>query len=131
MKTLFYLFFFTIPFLINAQNPTIYFDKTRCQRKLKKEIVNDLPYSILLSNHLSKIISPRQLQKSTNFTLWKLDRKTYMKIKEGPSNIPFIIDEPRNYFLQIHDRINLVFIEMKLDTQELKSTIFYNCVIHD
>ena len=131
MKTLFNLLFFTIPFLINAQNPTIYFDKTRCQRKLKKDIVTDLPYSILLSDHLSKIISPRQIHNPTNFTLWKLDHKIYTKVKEGPSNIPFIIDEPGNYFLQIHDRINLIFIEMKLDSLELKSTIFYNCVIHD
>jgi len=131
MKTLLATFLLIIPFFLTAQNPTIYFDKTRCQRKLKMELVNELPFSISLPNHLHKIIQRRQAIKPTNYSLWKLQDKNYILINQGPTTSPTLFQTTGKYFLQIHDRINLAFIEIEISQQQFKSSIFYNCEIHD
>ena len=131
MKTLLTTFLFIIPFLLTAQNPTIYFDKTRCQRKLKMELVNELPFSFQLSNHLHDILQRRQIVNLTNYSLWKLDHKNYVLIHQGLTTSPILFQTTGKYFLQIHDRINLVFIEIEISQQHFKSSIFYNCEIHD
>ena len=131
MKILLTTFIVLIPFLLPAQNPIIYFDKTRCQGKLKMELVNELPFSFLLSNHLHDVLHRTQAIKATNYSLWKLDRKNYILVNQGPTTSPILFQTTGEYFLQIHDRINLVFIEIEISQQQFKSSIFYNCEIHD
>ena len=131
MKTLLTTLLFLIPFLLTAQNPTIYFDKTRCQRKLKMELVNELPFSFQLSNHLNDVLRRRQITNPSNYSLWKLDRKNYTLVNQDPTTSPILFQTSGKYFLQIHDRINLVFIEIEITQQQFKSSTFYNCEIHD
>jgi len=131
MKTFLTILLLQFPLLIIAQNPTVYLDKTRCQKAVRIELVDTLPYSFSLIPYLQKIIPKRQLAKPTKFTLWKLDKKTYTKIQEAYIYEDSILPEEGKYFLQIHDRIYSTFIEMKLYQRQLKSSIYFNCEIHD
>ena len=131
MKTLLTILTLQIPLLITAQNPTIFFDKTRCQRKLTMEFVTTLPHSILLIRHLESIIPRRQLAKPTEFSLWKLDGKTFIKIQQGSIHEACKFPSAGKYFLQIDDRIHSTFVEWELKQGQLKSAIYYNCEIHD
>ena len=131
MKTLLTILLFLFPFIIIAQNPTIYFDKTRCQKARTMELVDTLPYSFSLVPHLQKIIPKRHLSRPTKFSLWKLNRKTYNKIQEDYIHKNCFVKTKGKYLLQIHDRIHLTFIEMELKEGQLKCSIYSNCVIHD
>ena len=131
MKTLLTTLLFLIPFILTAQNPTIYFDKTRCQRKLKMTLVNELPFSFSLSKHLHDVLPRTQIVNLSDYSLWKLVHKNYILVNQGPTTSSILFQSTGKYFLQIHDRINLVFIEIEINQQQLKFSIFYNCEIHD
>jgi len=131
MKILFTILLLQLSFISTSQNPTIFFDKTRCKKAIALEVVDTLPYSFSLVNHLQRLLQKKRITKPVFFSLWKLDGKVYRKLQEASIYETCLLPNEGSYFLQIHNQIQTTFLEIELTKKEIKSKIFFNCVIHD
>ena len=131
MKILLIELFLVIPFLLNAQNPTIYFDKTRCEKIFKLERIDSLPHPISIHKKLEKVIPSKQLAQPIQFNSWYLYKKDYTPLKKAHISEPLLISKEGKYFIQILGHRDQIFIELNVNNQEIKSSIFCHCVIHD
>ena len=127
MKLLFTFHLILVSLFLSAQEPLIYFDKTRCQKQAEMYLKFD--GGVLYSLDMGKLVS-------VNFpisaiALWeKVDGHFEKRELVFNTNKRIFFARTGFYILTIFDAVQAQLIELNIGEDKIKITLFAQCALH-